>query len=76
MVHTPNCLKLRTVARRKIMEAVACVMKYFDAASVDRGWCLEIIRGMTAKRFISSPTHMRNRLLLDIVIMGPKKIVK
>lgn len=51
-------------------------MKYFDAASIDRGWCLEIMRGIMASRFISSPTHMRNKLLLSIVIRGPKSTVR
>lgn len=63
-------------ARSRIIEAVACVIKYFDAASVDRGFCLEIIRGIIASKFISSPTHIRNRLLLIMVIIGPKIIVK
>lgn len=58
------------------MEAVACVMKYLVAASVDRGLCLEIIRGIIARRFISRPIHIRNMLLLRRVITGPEKIVK
>lgn len=58
------------------MEAVAWVRKYFVAASVDRGLELLIIRGMRASRFISSPIHIMNRLELDMVIMGPMKIVK
>lgn len=58
------------------MEAVAWVRKYFVAASVDRGLELLIIRGIRASRFISSPIHIMNRLELDMVIMGPMKIVK
>lgn len=62
--------------RRRIIEAVAWVRKYFVAASVERGLVLLIIRGIRANRFISSPTHIMNRLELSIVIMGPIKIVK
>lgn len=51
-------------------------MKYFVAASVDRGFFLLINSGIIAKRLISSPTHINRRLELDIVIMGPMKIVK
>lgn len=58
------------------MEAVAWVRKYFVAASVDRGLELLIISGIRASRFISSPIHIMNRLELDMVIMGPIKIVK
>lgn len=64
------------IDRRKIIEAVACVTKYLEAASVDRGLCFEIIRGMIASKFISKPTHMRNMLLLSIVIKGPEKMVR
>lgn len=64
------------IERRRIIEAVAWVRKYFVAASVDRGLELLIISGMRANRFISSPIHMMNRLELNIVIMGPIKIVK
>lgn len=59
-----------------IIEAVACVMKYFVAASVDRGFFLLIKSGTMARRLSSSPTHIRRRLELAIVITGPIKIVK
>lgn len=55
---------------------MACVRKYFVAASVDRGIVFFIINGIIASKFISSPIHMRNMFVLDIVIMGPRKIVK
>lgn len=64
------------MAIRNIIEAVACVTKYFVAASVDRGFFLSISNGIIARRLISSPTHISNKLELDIVIMGPIKMVK
>lgn len=51
-------------------------MKYFVAASVDRGFFLLINNGIIASRLNSRPTHINIRLLLDIVIIGPRKIVK
>lgn len=62
--------------RRNNIEAVACVRKYFVAASVDRGFLKFVISGMMARRFISRPIHIRNMLVLNIVIMGPEKIVR
>ena len=65
------------MARRIIIEAVACVTKYFVAASVDRGFFFLLISmGIIASRLNSRPTHISIRLVLDIVITGPKKIVK
>lgn len=61
---------------RIIIEAVACVRKYFVAASVDRGFFLLARSGMIAKRLISNPTHIKSRLELDIVITGPMRMVK
>lgn len=55
---------------------MACVRKYFVAASVDRGFLKFIISGIMARRFISRPIHMRNMLVLSIVIIGPEKIVR
>ena len=57
------------------MEAVACVIKYLVAASVDRGFFLLINKGVIARRLISSPTHIDMRLVLDIVITGPMRMV-
>lgn len=51
-------------------------MKYLVAASVDRGFFLLISNGIIDKRLNSRPTHISMRLLLVIVIIGPKKIVK
>lgn len=64
------------MASRIIIEAVACVTKYFVAASVDRGFFLLIKSGIMAKRLSSRPTHIKRRLELAIVIMGPTKMVK
>lgn len=64
------------MASKMIIEAVAWVIKYFVAASVDRGFFLLISSGIIAKRLISSPTHINRRLELDIVTIGPIKIVK
>lgn len=64
------------MAKRNIIDAVACVMKYFVAASVDRGCFLLISRGVIDRRLISRPIHMSMRLVLVIVIMGPKNMVK
>lgn len=75
-VHVPNCLKLSTMARRIIIEAVACVTKYFVAASVDRGFFLLISKGIIDSRLNSRPTHISKRLVLNIVITGPRKIVE
>lgn len=58
------------------MEAVAWVIKYFVAASVVRGFDLSVIIGIMARRFISRPIHIRKKLLLSIVTIGPERIVK
>lgn len=75
-VHRPSCLKFMRIEKRRIIEAVACVRKYLVAASVERGFEMLFISGMRANKFISNPIHMRNRLELSIVIMGPVRIVK
>lgn len=59
-----------------IIEAVACVMKYLVAASVDRGFFLLISNGIIDNRLNSKPTHIIIRLLLVIVMIGPKNIVE
>lgn len=62
--------------RRRSIEAVVCVIKYFVAASDDRGFFLFIRRGIIASRPISSPTHIRSRFVLSIVIKGPENRVR
>lgn len=64
------------IARRKIIEAVACVIKYFVVASVDRGFFLLVNKGIMESKLISRPIHISMRLELVIVIMGPKNRVK
>lgn len=67
---------MRITDIRKIIDAVAWVIKYFVDASMDRGFDLLIIRGIMASRFISKPIHIRKKLELSIVTIGPEKIVK
>lgn len=74
--HDPNCLKFKMMASKIIIEAVAWVTKYFVAASVDRGFFLLIRRGVIDNKLSSSPTHMSRRLVLDIVMTGPIRIVR
>lgn len=64
------------IASRRSIEAVACVMKYFVAASGDRGFFWFISNGMMASRPISKPTHIRRRFELNIVIRGPDSKVR
>lgn len=40
---------------------MACVKKYFVAASVDRGLCCLVNSGIIANMFISNPTQTRNQ---------------
>lgn len=48
-------------ANIRSIEAVACVKKYFVAASVDRGLCCLVNKGMIANIFISNPTQIMNQ---------------
>lgn len=57
------------------IEAVACVRKYFVAASVDRGLCCLVNSGIMANIFISNPTHTRNQCELVITSNVPSIIV-
>jgi hypothetical protein len=60
-----------------IIEAVACGTKYFVAVSVDHGFFVVVVNsGAIARKHNSSPNHINNRLVLDIVIITPKKTVK
>jgi hypothetical protein len=62
---------LITIAISSSMDAVACVMKYLVAASVDRGLPLLISRGMNASMLISKPAHITSQWELIIVIVVP-----
>lgn len=58
------------------MEAEACVIKYFTAASVDRGDFLIVIKGIIANKFISNPTQERNQWELSKTVIVPRKIIR
>jgi hypothetical protein len=62
---------LITIAISSSIDAVACVMKYLVAASVDRGLPLLINRGMNANILISKPAHIISQWVLVIVIIVP-----
>lgn len=57
------------------IDAVACVRKYFVAASVARGLKFLINMGVIASRFISNPIQMNSQWELIITIIVPDMIV-
>lgn len=61
IVHCPECITVSRIDMRRAMDAVACVMKYFVAASVDRGFALPMRIGMTASMLISRPIHISSQ---------------
>lgn len=67
--------RLVIAAIMRSMDAVACVRKYFVAASVDRGLCSFVSSGMMASIFISNPTQVINQCELVITIKVPEIIV-
>lgn len=67
--------KLVIAAIIRSMDAVAWVRKYFVAASVDRGLCSFVNRGIIASIFISNPTQAINQCELVITIRVPENIV-
>lgn len=71
----PVFRRLMIAAIMRIIEAVACVKKYFVAASVDRGLCCLVNRGIMASIFISNPTHTMNQWELVITNRVPDTIV-
>lgn len=71
----PVNIRLVIAAIIRSMDAVAWVRKYFVAASVDRGLCSFVIRGMMAIIFISNPTQIMNQCELVITIRVPATIV-
>jgi hypothetical protein len=73
--HWSESSRLITIAISSSIDAVACVMKYLVAASVDRGFPLLISRGMNANILISRPTHIISQWELIIVIIVPIIIV-
>lgn len=56
----------------KSIDAVACVMKYLVAASVDRGCDFIMIIGIIENMFISRPIQTSNQWELIMVITVPK----
>jgi hypothetical protein len=73
--HWPESSMLITIAISSNMDAVACVMKYLVAASVNHGLPLLINRGMNANMLISKPAHITSQWELVIVIIIPIIIV-
>lgn len=60
----------------KIIDAVAWIIKYLVAASVDRGLLLDVNRGIIANMLISKPIHINIQWLLNIVVNVPRITVK
>lgn len=71
-VHCPECSRLMMIPIIRIMEAVACVRKYFVAASMARGLYFFIRIGMMASRFISKPTQTISQWEVVITIIVPE----
>lgn len=71
----PVYSRLIVAAIIRSMEAVACVKKYFVAASVDRGLCCFVNRGIMASIFISNPTQTINQCELIITSRVPDIII-
>jgi hypothetical protein len=57
------------IAIRSSIDAVACVMKYLVAASVDHGFPLLISKGMNVNILISRPVHISRQWEFVIVII-------
>lgn len=76
IVHWPEFMKLMITAIMRIMDAVAWIKKYLEAASVERGLALLIKIGIIDRRLISSPTQIMSQWELISVIRVPKNSVK
>lgn len=74
-VHCPECSRLMMIPIIKIMEAVACVRKYFVAASMARGLYFFMRMGMIANRFISKPIQTISQWEVVITIIVPEMTV-
>lgn len=75
IVHCPEYRAFIRMASMRIIDAVACVIKYLTAASVDRGDGFFIRMGMKASMFISNPIQAINQCELTIVISVPDRMV-
>lgn len=73
--HCPVFVKFRIALIISIIEAVAWIRKYLDAASVDRGFAFFIRMGIIASILISRPTQASNQWELISVIRVPKNRV-
>ena len=71
----PLCSRLMIAAIIRNIEADAWTRKYFVAASVDRGLCCFVSRGMIASMFSSNPIHAINQCELVITSKVPEIIV-
>lgn len=61
MLHSPVIHALIRLENRSRAEAVACVRKYFVAASMARGWGVFVMRGIMARVLISRPTQAKSQ---------------
>lgn len=59
----------------KILDAKACVKKYFKAASDEYKLFIFIIKGINDKRLISKPIHTLNHEAEQILMIVPKNNV-
>lgn len=60
-----------TIDINKTKEAIACVIKYFIAASFSYGFLFFLINGIKDNKFISSPIHIKTQDFEVIVIRVP-----
>lgn len=70
-LHSPVVQAFMVLVNKIMVEAVACVRKYFVVASTARGWCCFAIIGMMASVLISNPIHASSQLELIKVIVVP-----
>ena len=70
-VHCPECSRLMMIPIIRSIEAVACVRKYFVAASMARGLYFFMRMGIMANRFISKPIQTISQWEAVITIIVP-----
>lgn len=66
-----NFNNIKITEKIRMLEAIACVKKYFNDASVDVILWVLFIRGIKANKLISSPIQAPIHELEDIVINEP-----
>lgn len=71
----PECRRLVTIVSIRSIHAVACVRKYFVAASMDRRLCCFINTGMTVSMFILKPIQTSSQCELIIRIRVSRMMV-